>query len=218
MENNEQLEIVSDFEEVSKPVKEEKKIRIPKGVIIGILAILVLGGLLYFLRGYLVAANVNGGFVSRWSVMNQLEKQYGKQVLEGLITKKLIESALKDIQVTDDEVSAALKKVEDQLTAQGTTLDAALEQNGMTKDELMDQLVLQKKLEKKFSDKVSVSDEEAKKFLVDNKATTPKGVSQDQLMSQARDVLRQQKLNAEIQGFVQSLKGDAKINYFGNYK
>ena len=76
-------------------------------VIIGVaaVALLVLG---FMYKGLVVAAWVNGAPISRFQVLGQLEKMSGKNVLDSLITKKLIEdeAKAKGIAVTKDEVSS----------------------------------------------------------------------------------------------------------------
>ncbi|MCR4330711.1 MAG: SurA N-terminal domain-containing protein, partial [Patescibacteria group bacterium] len=51
--------------------------------------------LLFYGKGVFVAATVNGSPISRLSVVQQLEKEGGKNTLDSLITERLIESEVK---------------------------------------------------------------------------------------------------------------------------
>jgi len=186
-------------------------------VIIGVaaVALLVLG---FMYKGLVVAAWVNGAPISRFQVLGQLEKMSGKNVLDSLITKKLIEdeAKAKGIAVTKDEVSAEISKIEEQIKTQGGTLDAALEQQGMTREDLEIQISVNTKIQKLLADKLSVTDEEIAKYITDNKVNVPKGQEQ-QFNDSIKAQLAQQKLSTEAQSLVASLKGSAKIKYFVNY-
>ena len=178
-------------------------------------ALLVLG---FMYKGLVVAAWVNGAPISRFQVLGQLEKMSGKNVLDSLITKKLIEdeAKAKGIAVTKDEVSAEISKIEEQIKTQGGTLDAALEQQGMTREDLEIQISVNTKIQKLLADKLSVTDEEIAKYITDNKVNVPKGQEQ-QFNDSIKAQLAQQKLSTEAQSLVASLKGSAKIKYFVNY-
>ena len=65
-----------------------------KTVVLAVIIGLILVALFYF-KGTFVAATVNGSPISRLSVVSQLEKEGGKNVLDSLITEKLIESEVK---------------------------------------------------------------------------------------------------------------------------
>src|SRR3989344_3487745 len=52
--------------------------------------ILVAIGLAYYFKGFFVAALVNGQPILRWSVITEVEKQGGQEVLDRKITEALI--------------------------------------------------------------------------------------------------------------------------------
>ena len=182
------------------------------------IVLVVAGGLFYF-RGIFVAALVNGQPISRLSVIRELEKQSGKQALDSLITKKLVEdeAGKKGITVSPNEVQDEIKKIEDQVSKQGTTLQAVLTQQGMTKDRLMEQIGLQKKIEKLLADKLAVSDAEADKYIQDNKITPTKDQKPEDLKNQVREQLKQQKFSQEADVWISTLKAGAKIDYLVSF-
>ncbi|MDP2668452.1 MAG: SurA N-terminal domain-containing protein [bacterium] len=192
-------------------------IRSKKAVIIGaaVVVLLVLG---FMYKGLVVAALVNGAPISRFQVLGQLEKMSGKNVLDSLITKKLIEdeAKAKGITVTQDEVNAEISKIEEQIKTQGGTLDTALAQQGMTREDLETQISVNTKIQKLLADKLIVTGEEIAKYITDNKVNVPKGQEQ-QFNDNIKAQLAQQKLSTEAQAFVASLKASAKIKYFVNY-
>ncbi len=207
------FEVLESEEKIEKkPKKFNLKIAI---IIVVILAIGVLG---YIFKGLFVVASVDGSLISRFEILSKLEKTSGKSLLDSLITEKLIknEAKAKGVSVSNDEVNAEIKKVEDQITAQGGTLDAALAAQSMTLNDLRDRIVLQKDLEKLLGDKISVSDQEIEKYITDNKVTLPKG-QEAETKAQIKDTLISQKLNTEAPTLIDSLKSKANIKYFVNY-
>ncbi len=206
---------------VVPPVATAKKMVInKKTVIIALVVILViaLAGLIYRSRSLFIAATVNGSSISRLTVIKELEKVSGKNVLNAMIEQKLIadEALKKNISVSQDEVTAEITKIEEQIKAQGSTLDQALSAENMSKDDLIKQITTQKKLEKMLADKIAVSDEEAAKYLKDNAVVIPEG-QDSEYQTKAKELIRQQKLSLEAGTLVTSLKSAAKIKYFVTY-
>ena len=190
----------------------------PLYIAIGVAVILIIVAL-FFAKGPLVAATVNGSPISRWSVIKELEKQGGKQALEAIIDKKLIETELnkQKITATKEEVDAEIEKIKAQVASQGGTLEAALAQQGMTEEKLREQITIQKKLEKLLADKVAITDAEVDTYIKDSKATPPKDVKMEDFRKQISDQLKQQKFQQEAQKWVSDLTASAKIEYYVNY-
>ncbi len=211
-----QVESVNAQERQQEADKKSIKINIKTAIIF--LVILVLGVLAYLNKGLFIAATVNGSPISRLTIIQKLEKASGKTLLDSLITEKLVqnEAKAKKIIVSNDEVNGEIKKIEDQIIAQGGTIDAALAAQGMSMDDLKTQIILQKEMEKLVADKINVTDQEVAQYIKDNKVSVPKGqeaATNDQIKSELRD----QKLNTEIQTLISDLKSKAKIQYFINY-
>ncbi len=198
--------------------KEKKLTVISAKTAVVIAVVVILAALAFYYKGVFVAVTVNGSPVSRLSVISELEKTSGKKALDSVITKKLLndEAKKKGITVTNDEVNAEIQKIEDQIKAQGGTLDAALAQQGMTRKDLKEQIILQKKVEKLLGDKIQVTDEEAMKLLTDSKVAVPKG-EEEKYKAQAKEQIRGKKLNDAAGAFIESLKSQASIRYFVNY-
>ena len=176
------------------------------------------GGKLFF------AASVNGRLISRFSVIKSLEKQGGKTTLDTIILKTLInqEAKKRKVDVTEKELDTELLKIESNVTSQGTTLEALLLQQGMTKKDLANEIKLQLLVTKMVSDKVSVTEKEIDDYLAGQKeqfslSSTTEEAAPEITKEQAKEAVKQQKLQTEIQTFVADLKAKDKINYFIKY-
>jgi foldase protein PrsA len=187
-------------------------------LVIGIVLIFVITGL-FLAKGLFVVAIVNGKPISRLSVIKELEKQGGKQVLKGVIDQKIIETELdkQKITVTKEEVDEEIKKIEEQVSKQGTTLKDALAQQNMTEEKLRSEIAIQKRIEKLLIDKIAVSESEIDTYINDSKATLPKDTKPEDFRKQISLQLQQQKLQTEAQKWVSELTTNAKIKYFVNY-
>lgn len=190
-----------------------------KGSVLIALFILAVLGALFAFKGLFVAATVNGAPISRVSVIQELEKNSGQQALDIIITKKLIEAeaAKAGVTVSQEDIDAEIKTIEDQVSTQGGTLEMALAQQGITEEQLREQLGLQKKMEKILADKIQVTDEEVNQYLTQNKTPLPAGTSEAEFKDQIRDQLKNQKFNAEADKWITGIKADAKIQYFVGY-
>lgn len=190
-----------------------------KNMIILVAALLFLGAG-YLLKDVFIVAMVNGKPVYRWSVVQRLEDQGGKQILDSLITEALVKQAIKDsgVKVEQAEIDAAVSEIEGRIAAQGMTLDQALKDQGMTKDQLIEDIVMQKSAEKIVGDKVQVTDEEVAAYIEENKQYFPEGSDLESMKDLVKSQLKSSKVSTEIQTWVQSLQDNAKIIYLKNYK
>lgn len=203
------------------PMKKTSS-KIPKKVFIFALILLIVVGGFYFGRKTFFAASVNGQLVSRLSVIKDLEKQGGKKVLDTVILKTLInqEAKKRNLSVSQSEVDTEIKKIETNVSSQGSTLDALLAQQGMTKSDLIGEIKLQLLVTKMVDNNITVSAKEVDNYLASQNSQNSLGVSQTTPglnRVQAESAIKQQKLQAEIQKFVADLKAKAKINYFIKY-
>lgn len=176
-------------------------------------------GLLFFLRSYFVAVSVNGQPISRLAITSQLEKQGGKQVLDSLVAKTLIlqEAKKRGITVADKEANDEIKSIELRITAQGQNLNQLLAFQGMSREDLKEQVIIQKIVEKMFRDEIKVSDKEIDQYVEANKSTLSQSTDSAQIRATAQTQLQQQNLNQKVQSLIAELKKKARIHYFVNY-
>lgn len=186
-----------------------------RNVVIGAIVIgaLLLGG--YMISKWMVVGKVNGETITRSEYTQELEKTSGKQVLEGIATKKIIqqEAKKKNISVSNSDVDAELKKIEDQLKAQGQTLDQVLAFQGLTREGLREQIVIQKTVEMLVGD-VTVATSEIDTYIEENQELAGENTDLETLRKTAADQLKQQKTDQKIQELIQNLRQNAKIEYF----
>ena len=205
-------------EQEKAPAAPSRKKKIILKIAIILLAVGAIGGLVYYFKGLFVAATVNGFPIMRVSVIRELERASGKEALDAILSKKLVEDEAKNkgITVTAEEIDSQIKNIEDQLKAQNQTMDDFLKNQRLTKESLREEIVVQKELEKLLGDKVQVTDEEVNQYITDYGITIPEG-QETYYREQVKNQIRQQKFSDEAGILIESLKAQAKIKYFVNY-
>ncbi|MBP9751492.1 MAG: hypothetical protein KBD19_01350 [Candidatus Moranbacteria bacterium] len=193
-----------------------KKYRKPAMIAAALLAVL---GAAYQYKGVFISAVVDGTPISRLSVIRELEKQAGSQALDRLITKKLVDAevARKKIVIFPADMDAEVKKIEDSVIKQGGTLKEALDQQEMTEEDLREQLLLQKQLEKILGDKIDVTDEDVARYVEQGGGAAPAGLSEEEFNDQIREQLKGQKFNVEVGKWITAAKAKASISYYAGY-
>lgn len=188
-----------------------------KILLLGLIFLLLLG-LIYFSVRFLLAASVNGQLVNRLTIIKELEKQGGKKTLDTIILKTLInqEAKKRKINISAKEVNTELAKIESGITSQGATLDDLLQQQGMTKNDLTDEIKIQLFVTKMAGNNISVTDKEIDDYLASSSSDLTQSAP-ELTRNQVKETIKQQKLQEKIQTFVADLKAKAKINYFIKY-
>lgn len=204
---------------VEEPKKTSPKIKFSTRNVIVVLVVLIVVLLLYKFKSVFVAATVNGQPVTRLEVVNQLEKEGGKQVLDTIITNDLIlqEAQKEKVTASQSEISAQINQITQNLKSQGEDLNTALAAQGMSQQDLNDQIKLQILVQKMAGKNVTVTDQEAQDYFNQNKSAYPKGAKFADVKAQIVDTLKQQKTSDAINAWVSNLKSKAKINYFVSY-
>lgn len=184
-------------------------------VIVGIILALII----LFVRFFLIAAVVNGLPITRISLIRELERQGGKSILDSLVEKSLVfqEANRLKVTVSNDELNTEIKNIEDYVKNQGITLDEALSVRGQTKADLIEQIKLQKLVEKILGGKISITDDEIKTYFNENINLFDKGAKLETVKDQIKEQLFQTKLSEEYNTWVAELKTKAHILYFVNY-
>lgn len=182
-------------------------------------AIIALLALLYLGKGLFIAALVNGQPISRLSVVRELEKQGGSQTLDNLVVKALIfqEAKNKSIVVSQQEIDSEISRIEGIVSKQGMTLDQALSSQNQSRDYLVEQIKIQKTVEKILSDKITVTDGEVKDYFDKNKDLYDKGAKIEDVSGDIKTQLSQTKLSSAYQAWISDLKKNASINYFVSF-
>lgn len=191
-------------------------LKVRKAYIIGGLVVIILLALLVYFRSLFVVATVNGQPVTRLNYIKELEQVSGQQALNTLVTKTLIlqEAKSKNVTVSDQEVNDEIKKIEESLATQGQQLDSVLQLQGMTKESLREQIYLQKLIEKMVGSDVNVTDKEVDDYIAQNQESLPEGTDAAAMKTQVKEQLQQQKLNEQVQTWLQNLQQSADVKYW----
>lgn len=187
-----------------------------KNLVIFLLTIGLTSGVLYRFKDQFIVAMVNGRPISRLALIKELEKQYGKETLDVLITQNLIwqEAEKQGVTVSSEELDQEIKKIEEEVAAQGQDLSQLLSAQGMTPDELKEQIKLQKTAEKIVGKDIEVTDEEVETYFAENEASPSGDTMTEEIKQNIRQQLEQQKLSEGINQWLESLHDSAKITYF----
>jgi len=107
-----------------------------------------------------------------------------------------------------------LKNLEATLKEQGQDLDKLLEAQGMDREEIKEQIRMQKTVEAIVGQDIEVSDEEIDVYIEENKSFLPEDQDIEEIKPTVREQLKQQKMSERIGEWLDSLREKAKINYF----
>lgn len=203
----------------STSTAKPRAFKIKKSYIILAATIIALAAILYLSRSVFVAAVVNGQPISRLSVVQEAEKQSGKQVLTTLVRNTLIEQEARKqkVSVTEKEIDDEIKKLEGNLQKQGQKLDQVLEMQGMSKEDLRKLIRLDKMVGKMVGKDIKITDQQVNEYIEQNKDALPTGQNENELKTTVKEQLRQQQLNEKVRVWLEDLQKNAKINKFVDY-
>jgi len=201
------------------PLANKFSLKISKRYLLwGIVASLIVA-LLFFGRGFFIAAVVNGVPIPRISVIKELEAQGGRQTLDSLVIETLIrqEASKKGIVVSDKELEDGIKKIESSVSSQGQTLDALLAAQNRTRSYLLEQIRTQKLLEKMVGKDITITDQEITDYLEQNKEFFSESLSEEEKKKSAQQQLEQTRLGEKAQEWIKEARKNANIFYFVDY-
>jgi len=157
-------------------------------------------------------AKVNGETISGAELNERLRTQAGKQVLEQMITEKLILQEAKKRKVTvsakqiDERITSIKKQFPDEKAFQDN-----LSSNNMTIDQVREQLKLQLMVKELLKKKLVPTDAEMKNYFEQNKDTVYKDKQYKDVKKDVEDNLKQRKIYEGTQDLIKTLKDKAKI-------
>jgi foldase protein PrsA len=200
--------------EYKKAVKYISKNQLKSSLITtGVVLLLLLA---FPLRFLVVPATVNGQPIFSWNYLSKLHQTSGNQVLDQLISEKLVQQEVKNqgIQVTQAEIDSQIAEIESQFGTESGGLESVLALQGLTRDEFIKQLRLNLSLEKLVKGNIQVTDEEISAELAGN-ASLYQELSELDAATSAAEAIRSTKLQGEFQTWFQGVKASAIIkNYF----
>lgn len=171
---------------------------------------------LYFLNKRLNVAKVNGQPISRIELYRELEKKSAKEVLDELITKKIIfqEAKKNNIVVSKEDIDGELAKINTSVSSQGATLNEVLEIQGVTYEQLVENIKIQKILEVILKDSINVTDEEIKNRYDENKDVYGKEKTFDELKEDIKFQLYQERITAAYRTWIEEKRSSSVIENY----
>ena len=184
-----------------------------------VIFLILLGIVLYLGKSLFIAAIVGGRPITRLELVKELEKQSGKETLDNLVTKNLInQKAQKEgVTISNEDIQKEIENISKMVESQGSTLDAALSIQGQTRADLEENIRVQKTVEKMLQDEVKISDADLLKYFEDNKSLYGTEAKFEDLKENIREQLKQEKLSAAFQEWMTKLKSESQIIYFVNF-
>lgn len=148
--------------------------------------VVVLIGLLFIASRFWVIAWVDNKPVTKFELYSLLEKRDEGKTSQELINEKLLESeGQKQRQsVSEDEVQAEIKKVEDQQGG-AEQLKQVLAANGTTYEDFEKLVKRQLLIQKLFGGGINITDADVDKYIADNKEMMPPTVMNNPESSEA---------------------------------
>jgi len=158
-----------------------------------------------------VIATVNGEQIHRSEYDRAVAAGNGSEVLDALVTERLITSEAKRRNVTPDEAEVA-KLLDEQKTQFGSAAEftAALGRAGLSEDDFMKRLRQFALLRRMIADRTAVSDQEVNAFYTAN-AERFAGQPEATAKVQARATLVSQKEGGAVTDFIEEIRAAAKI-------
>lgn len=204
-------------------VKTNKTLpKVSKSLAIKVIAVflLVIGFLyLLFTKGYFISAFVNGSPIYHSSVVSELEKQAGQQVLDNLINEKIIlqEAFNNEVTVPEEEIQTEVERIKQMVVSGGTDFDSFLLSQGITQETLEQNIFIRKLIEKLLADKVSVGDEEIAKYYEENK-TVFGTATLEEVKGDIEESLVSEKLQTEFSAWITEKRSSANIKVFAKFQ
>ena len=202
------------------PTKENSRTKIPKrSLVIFLVTVLLVGGVAYRFKAQFIVATVNGQSISRLALIKELEKQAGENTLETLVTKTLVlqEAEKQKVTVGDEEVSQEIAQIEEDIAAQGQELSQVLGMQGISLEDLEEQIRIQKMAEKIVGEGIEVTEEEVENYFAENEGSFSEDADAEELKKDIRQSMEQKKLSEGINLWITALRDSAEINYLKKF-
>lgn len=179
--------------------------------------ILLIAGLLLlavYKKSWFVAATVDSMPITNLELQMKLNDQYRAQILDQLITGKVIlnEASKNNAIPTPQEVDSKLAELEASVGGKDT-FDTILTQQGQTRSGIKERITIQLALTKLYDKEATVSAEEVTNFIKENSAVLQSTDSAKQ-QQEAYDAIKNQKLTQIFSQKFQELRQKAKIQIF----
>lgn len=172
--------------------------------------------LTYKVGPWFVPAIVNNRPVTRFEIWSRMEKSFGEQTLDDIVSEYTLESAIKGsgIKVDEAKILEQLETLEAQFESVGG-LEEALAQRGLTRADLEKQVSTQLAVEEILSDKVEPTEEEIRAYFDENAETIFADQDFDDIKQSVEDSVKESKLQTAFLEWFAEIKEEAKVKTFG---
>lgn len=213
----EPVEIVKEDIVVSSPAKkgfvlDQKK----KKLLILVLALVVAGLAAYRYKSAFVVALVNRKPITRMELNRELQKQYGEETLQNLITQRLIleEAEQQNVDIPEEKVNTEIDAARTEIEAQGGKLEDFLAMQGQTLDSVKEQIRIRLIIEEILGRDIEVTDEEAQEYFEENTSFFPEGTEFEDVKEDVKNQLKTTKISEKFQEWITNLRNGAQIQNF----
>jgi hypothetical protein len=209
--------VAEEVEKITEPKTRGKGLN--KKWILGIVGLGILAVVGYNLKKFLVVATVNGQPIYRHEIVRELEKQGGKQVLDRKISEVLVmqEAAKQGVTISEGEIDDELKSLEDKVSGQGQSMDDLLAMQGLTREDLRQQMRMKLMIDQLIPESEPPTDEEIAQALEVQGDAFAAGATEDEKKQMVSDQLTQQKDSESYNNWMQSLQDQAVVLDGGIY-
>ncbi len=177
-------------------------------------ALLIVGLVLATNKSLLVVATVNGQPIFRWELSKVLMDQFGKQMVDAMITERLIADAARQSNVVISQKDIDEKQQEIVKSFGGkVTVEELLKFQGMTKASFDSQIKTQLIVSKIVGKDITISDADIAAYLEKN-AETLTATDEATLKSEAKTALFNQKVSEKVQPWFTAIRTKANIQTF----
>jgi len=199
--------------DLSQPIGSEKSKKSRNSILV-FLAITFSIALALKFKTLFVVALVNGRPISSIQLNRALTDQFGAQTLDNLISQTLIEQemAKQNIVIKQDQIDAQIEEIKKTLPPD-TTLEQAIALEGLNEKQFRSQIKLRLGIETYLGTKVQITDEETNSYIKENDKFLS-ATSSAEKTTEAKNIIRNQKLNQLFQDWIVEIKGKAKISNF----
>jgi len=162
-----------------------------------------------------IVAVVGTSPIFRYTVNQELYKQGGKSVIDTIVTEKLVQNELNkgNVKVTNTEISNKLTEIKKNFATEAE-FETALTERNMTLTELKKQITIQMGIEKLLSEKIEVTASDTAAFIKEMGSLMTSTTSADKEI-EAKSILRDQKLQQEINTWIEGLRAKGKVWWIG---
>lgn len=182
-----------------------------------VLIVLLVAG--YLARNQFIVAMVNGKPIYRHTIINHLEKQSGKAILDQHITETLVqdEARKQGKSITEEQVDQEVQTITQELSTQGQDINMLLAQQGMNQTDLRQQIRLQKLIEQMVPANSDPTEEEIAAALKEQASFFPESMSEQERKTAIVNQIKRQKSSELMNTWLENLRKSASIQYLRSY-